>query len=178
MGVHRLTQLGLNLHLEEHVFYISAHSLLVEYCKFFVGAPLRWAPSRLIKREALLAGLATVAHKACHKPMTDGQPCSGGARQPAVVAALAAGCVVRYLKKMVVAVAHLLHSPSCKEATSNNMQTHNHERLAQCGQRQLPLTLHRCLDLQQPLLNHQERGLHLCEISPYVGPQVHHRWRW
>jgi hypothetical protein len=22
------------------------------------------------------------------------------------------------------------------------------------------------------------RGLHLCDINPYVGAQVHHRWRW
>jgi hypothetical protein len=75
--------------------------------------------------------------------------------------------------------AHLPHSPSCKEATSSSVYAHSHRRLEPCGQCQLVLLmLHRCLDLQQPLLNLLERGLHLCEISPYVGPQVPHRWSW
>jgi hypothetical protein len=73
--------------------------------------------------------------------------------------------------------AHLPHSPSCKEATSSSLYAHSHRRLELCGQRQLVLLMLHCyLDLQQPLLNLLERGLHLCEISPYVGPQVSHRW--
>ena len=75
--------------------------------------------------------------------------------------------------------AHLPHSLSCKEATSSSLYAHSRRRLEPCGQRQLVLLmLHCCLDLQQPLLNLLERGLHLCEISPYVGPQVSHRWSW
>jgi hypothetical protein len=69
--------------------------------------------------------------------------------------------------------AHLPYSLLCKEATSNNLYAHNRRCLEPCGQHQLLLLmLHRCLDLQQHLLNHPERGLHICEISPYVGPQV------
>jgi hypothetical protein len=52
-----------------------------------------------------LADLATVAHKARHKTMTDAQPRT---RQPAaVVAALAAGCVIRYPKETEVDVVDL-----------------------------------------------------------------------
>jgi hypothetical protein len=71
--------------------------------------------------------------------------------------------------------AHLPHSPSCKEAMSSNLYAHNRRRLKPCGQRQLVLLMLHCyLDLHQPLLNLMERGLHLCEINPYVGPQVPH----
>ncbi|AQK89561.1 Zinc finger CCCH domain-containing protein 58 [Zea mays] len=74
---------------------------------------------------------------------------------------------------------HLLHSSSCKEATSSSLYAHSCRRLEPCGQPQPVLLMLRCcLDLQQPLLNLLERGLHLCEISPYVGPQVPHRWSW
>ena len=71
---------------------------------------------------------------------------------------------------------HLPRSPSCKEATSSSLYAHSRRRLEPCGQRQpVLLMLHCYLDLQQPLLNLLERGLHLCEISPYVGPQVSYR---
>jgi hypothetical protein len=75
--------------------------------------------------------------------------------------------------------AHIPHSPSCKEATSSSLYARSRRRLEPYGQRQLLLLmLYCCLDLQQPLLNPLERGLHLCEISPYVSPQVPHRWSW
>ena len=75
--------------------------------------------------------------------------------------------------------AHIPHSPSCKEATSSSLYAHSRRRLEPCGQRQpVLLMLHCYLDLQQPLLNLLERGLHICEISPYVGPQIPHRWSW
>jgi hypothetical protein len=45
---------------------------------------------------------------------------------------------------------HLSHSPSCKEATSSSLYAHSCRRLEPCGQRQLLLMLHCCLDLQQP----------------------------
>jgi hypothetical protein len=68
---------------------------------------------------------------------------------------------------------------SVVQATSSSLYAHSRRRLEPCGQRQLVLLmLHCCLDLQQPLLNLLERGLHLCEISHYVGPQVPHRWSW
>jgi hypothetical protein len=75
--------------------------------------------------------------------------------------------------------AYLPHFLSGKKATSSSLYAHSRRRPEPCGQCHLVLfMLHCCLDLQQPLLNLLERGLHLCEISPYVGPQVPHRCSW